>query len=516
MKYLLGIAIAATVLTSCSKLEEKLGSQVSGVGSGSTVSAADILSGTYNALRGPYQDQSEVWAASQHTTDETIGPTRAGDWDDNGIWRVLHSHQWDANHAFLANSYRDLGRIMFSATDLLRFNPSAQQAAEGRYLRAMAMFSMLDGWDQVPYRENTADADEVPKVRKGVAALDYIVSELTAIIPTLPDGPARQANKDAARALLMKCFINKGVYANRATPTFAAADMNQVIALADQIMNSTRGYGMAVNFFDNFAPGNDNAGLAKEVIWSGENIGGSSSGNVRSRWFCGLHYNQNPSGWNGFTTLGDFYDKFEAADKRRGGNTYPGMNQGINPGFLIGQQFNGAGVALKDRTGAPLAFTKTVKAVEVGANLEVTGVRVVKYPIDYTSGDNSNNDYVYFRISDVLLMKAEAILRGGTATPNPAAFGGAAVNTPLTMVNLIRTNPSRGASALTSLSLDNLLDERGRELYWEGWRRNDLIRFGKFLGAWQEKPVSGPERLIFPIPSRSLAANPNLVQNPGY
>ena len=515
MKQLVKILVAAAVLTGCSKLDEKLGSQLStGASGGGGVSPANILAGTYDAMRGPYQDQSEVWAAQEHTTDECIGPTRAGDWDDNGVWRVLHSHQWDANHAFLANSYRDLGRVIFSATDLLRFSPSTQQAAEGRFLRAMAMFTMLDGWDQVPYRANTADATEVPTVRKGTAALDYIISELTAIINDLPAGPARQANKDAAKVLLMKCYLNKGVYANRAAPTFAAADMNQVITLADQVMNSTRGYALASNFFDNFAPGNDNSALAKEVIWSGENIGGVSSGNVRSRWFCGLHYNQNPSGWNGFTTLSDFYDKFEAGDKRKGGNAYPGQTQGILPGFLIGQQFNGAGQPLQDRTGAPLAFTRAVKSIEVGSNLEVTGIRVIKYPIDYASGDNSNNDYVYFRISDVVLMKAEAELRGGTATASPAAFGGS--STPLAQVNFLRTDASRGASALASLTLDNLIDERGRELYWEGWRRNDLIRFGKYLAAWQEKPASTSERLLFPIPARSLAANPNLVQNPGY
>lgn len=510
MKQLLKIFIAATLFSGCTKLEEKLGSQQpTGGGAGGGISVPGLLSSAYNAMRNPYQDQSRIWAAQQHTTDETIGPTRAGDWDDNGVWRVLHSHQWDPTHGFLADTYRELGIVMFTTTDLLRFNPTPQQEAEARFLRAMTSFSMLDGWDQVPYRENTADPYEVPKVRKGVEAVDYIIAELTDILPDLPDGPAKIANKDGARALLMKCYLNKGVFANRATPAFAAADMNQVISLADQIINSSRGYALAANFFDNFAPNNE--GLATENIWTAENIGGSSSGNVRSRWFCGLHYNQNPSGWNGFTTLSDFYDKFEATDKRRGGNPYPGMTEGILPGFLIGQQKNGAGDDLKDRTGAPLAFTREVKSIETGANLEVTGIRVIKYPIDYTSGDNSNNDYVYFRLADVLLMKAEAILRGGTGT-TAGPYGSTAV----AIVNYIRTHASRGASALGTVTLDNLLDERGRELYWEGWRRNDLIRFGKFLDAWQEKSASGPERLLFAIPARELSANPNLTQNPGY
>jgi hypothetical protein len=278
--------------------------------------------------------------------------------------------------------------------------------------------------------------------------------------------------------------------------------MNQVITLANTVMAG--GYTLNTNYFDNFAPTNNV--ISTENIWTAENVGGSSSGNVRSRWFCTLHYNQNPSGWNGFTTLSDFYDKFAATDARRGG-TYAGQTNvsGLRVGFLVGQQFNQNGVALSDRTGAPLAFTPQVKLVETGSNLEVTGIRVIKYPVDYTGGDNSNNDYVYFRLADVMLMKAEAILRGGT-DPNG--------QTAVALVNLVRARA--GLAPLASVTLDQLLDERGREMYWESWRRQDLIRFGKFLNAWQEKAQSGPERLLFPIPARSLAANPNLEQNPGY
>ncbi len=509
-KNFLKIIALSLLLSSCSKLDEELGSQQFTGPGGGTVSTSSLLSSAYDGMRLPFQDQSRVWAAQQHTTDETVGPTRAGDWDDNGVWRVLHTHQWDATHGFLSDTYRDLGKVIFTCTDLLRFSPTAQETAEAKFLRAMANFMMLDGWDQVPYRENTDDPNEIPKVRKGAEAIDYIIAQLNEALPDLLDGPVNRANKDAAKALLMKCYLNKAVYSNRETPVFNAADMNQVIDLADQLINSPRNYAFANNYFDNFAPSND--GTGPENIWTAENVGGTSSGNVRSRWFCGLHYNQNPSGWNGFTTLSDFYNKFEASDKRKGGNPYPGMNQGISPGFLIGQQFNGAGDALTDRTGAPLIFTPEVSLVEVGSNLEVTGIRVMKYPIDYTSGDNSNNDYVYFRLADILLMKAEAILRGGNGT-SAGPYGATALD----IVNSIRTDAGRDASALTAVSLDDLIDERGRELYWEGWRRNDLVRFGKYLQAWQLKPAEADgHTLIFPIPARELAANPNLVQNPGY
>ncbi len=116
-----------------------------------------------------------------------------------------------------------------------------------------------------------------------------------------------------------------------------------------------------------------------------------------------------------------------------------------------------------------------------------------------------NHDWVVFRYADVLLMKAEAILRGGTGTPEEA----------LALVNSIRVN--RGVAPFATLTLDNLIDERGRELYWEGWRRQDLIRFGKFLEPGQVKTTpSEPRHLLYPIPSQQIAVNPNLEQNPGY
>ena len=109
-------------------------------------------------------------------------------------------------------------------------------------------------------------------------------------------------------------------------------------------------------------------------------------------------------------------------------------------------------------------------------------------------------------------MKAEAILRGGTGTA-AGPYG----STPLALVNYIRTLPSRGATLLATVTLDNLLDERGRELYMESWRRQDLVRFGKYLTPFQEKNYTSDNKyVLFPIPNRFLAVNPNLTQNPGY
>lgn len=492
---------------SCTKLEESFNSEIS-QNDLSSVTAAGLLTSTYNSFA-TYQD-GNFWHLQEHTSDEAIAPTRGPDWDDNGQWRALHAHTWNADHGQISGAFSDLLSAQFNASNVLQFNPTTQQAAEARFLRALTVFSVLDGWNQVPYREDLSDYRLDPVTLKGTEATDFIISELNSIMNDLPDNvPAYTASKNAAKVLLMKTYLNKGVFKDdRTNPTFDPADMNQVIALADEIIGTGK-YALSGSgkYFDNFAPTNND--ISKENIFTFFNENGLRGADIRNAWYQIAHYNMNPGGWNGFATLSDFYDKFEASDERRGINyDYPGNlpNPGNrqNVGLLFGQQYNlTTDEPLKDRQGVNLAFTKEVSLRETGSNLEMTGIRAIKYPYDYaTSGDQKNNDWAYYRYADVLLMKAEALLR-----TDRAADG-------LAIVNSLRA--TRGASALGSLTEANLLDERGRELYWEGWRRQDLIRFGKYTDAWQEKAADDPKNLLFPIPANQLAVNPNLTQNPGY
>jgi hypothetical protein len=163
---------------------------------------------------------------------------------------------------------------------------------------------------------------------------------------------------------------------------------------------------------------------------------------------------------------------------------------------------DGAAVALKDRVGNPLVFTKELPGL-IGNN-ELTGIRVLKYsPANgaFTSG------VVIARFADAHLMRAEAMLRQGNT--------GAA----LAEVNELRALRAN-TPPLTAINEQVMLDERGRELYTEGWRRNDMIRFGAFRGSWEFKDASegsaDGHTDLFPIPSSALLSNPNLVQNPGY
>lgn len=519
-KSILLIFLSTMLLVSCSKLNETLEGNLTPEQVSKDSSAATLLRGVYASMEWTFSGYLEILPLADFTTDEGIAPTRGSDWDDNGAWRVLHQHKWDANNVHIHDCFTSLSGVVYTATDMLQYNPTMQEQAEARFLRAWAMYWILDMYDQVTYRDPGESVIQPARVRKGIEALDYIISEVNDIESNLPDGPASKANKDAGKALLMKCYLNKAVYKNRSAPVFDfdKADMNKVISLADEIINSSNNYAFSANYFDNFAPDNGIRGI-KENIFTQLSSSNSSYG-VYFAWLSVLHYTQ--GGFNGFATLPRFYNKFEATDKRREAvydysNGPPNPGRKVNVGFLIGPQYDlFSGDPLIDEVNRPVILTPEVKNIEPGPNVKMTGIRPVKYAPDYSNFSylsHPANDFVYLRFPDVLLMKAEAILRGGAPT-GAGPYG----ITALSIVNAIRTDPSRGVAALSSINLDTLLDERGRELWWEGWRRQDMIRFGTFLKPFQEKEdPSDPKYLLFPIPNEQLAVNPNfLVQNPGY
>jgi hypothetical protein len=527
---------------SCTKLDQKLGGDV--VFTPSSGVATSLLNGTYNDLTGLLHGQDQIFSLMENTTDESLVPTRGGDWDDGGVWRVLHNHTWTAIHGQPISVFNGLGKLESDALATLASSPTAVEADEAYFLRTVAQFYYLDLFGQVPYRTIAEyNSIKAAPVMDPASAIDTMTTTLNGIISRniLPatNAPYR-ANIDAAKFLLMKVLLNKGAYLNRQAPTFDDADMQQVVTLGTQIASSGK-YSLTANYFDNFGP--NNATTGKEAIWSWPNNGSSNNaginaGGINARWMMTLHYNSwdknntyGGAGWNGFSTVADFYNTFEGhgdltpntvidttKDSRIGGRSYPGVTSesGLRPGLLAGLQKNEAGVGEVDRHGNALTFTPEVSLVETNpVTLEISGIRVVKYPPDYTaySGGNQRNQLQIFRFADVVLMVAEAKLRQGT--PDNAGA--------LALVNTLRT--TRGASTWASITLVNpdnvddpntLLAERGRELYWESWRRQDLIRFGVFLKPWALKPSDDPKYLLFAIPSDQLVANPNLKQNAGY
>lgn len=454
--------------------------------------ASALLASAYTDL-GAFTDQNNIYALYDHTTDEMLPPTRGVDWGDNGVWRTLHQHTWDPTHSAVLGAWNQLNQRAFKCNQILASNPTPQQAAEAKFLRAFFRFHVMDLFGQVPNREVDEGVNVNPRVLGRAEAFDLIVKDLEEALPNLPaTGPVAtnsKATQAAANTLLARLYLNKAVY-TAARPEgpyqFDAADMNKVVQYCDAV--TAAGYSLESEYFTNFS-----TAAAKEVIFT------SPEGTPQNRWFMTLHYNQNPSGWNGFTTLADFYNKFEDGDQRKGNYPTPDGTKfsGIGRGFLIGQQYNDdASVLIDTRTQKPLSFTPDVPLSGAATD---KGIRVIKYH------PANAGQYIFFRYADVLLMKAEAVHRGGT---DP---GG---KTAIQIVNELRQ--ARSASQLTSLADADLLDERGRELYWEGIRRIDQVRFGTFDDAWESKTVTDATKVLFPIPQQAMDSNPNLKQNDGY
>ena len=491
---------------SCTKLdEEALGSVF--VNTSTSASSADLAS-VYNVLNG-FTDQANLYALQEHPTDEMMGPTRGTNWGDFGTWRKLHQHTWDPFHNQINGTWDQLNTGVFRATQVISKATDNQIKAEASFLRAFFMFQMVDLFGVQPFREPTDSPESNPKVLTRVEATNFIIKDLEFAETTLAIGNPGKANKSAAQTLLAKVYLNKAVYTGTTLGgpyTFAKADMDKAIEYTNKVI-STAGKSLTATYFNNFTP--ENSTQSNELIFVIPNEEGKAIGNVQNRFRMTLHYNSTPGGWNGFTTLADFYKSFESTDQRVGGN-FPGLTDKINlkSGFLIGQQFSPKGELLKDEGGKLLIFTENANLLFAA---ERDGIRVIKYipkPNATNTGiiEQAANDYIFLRFADVVLMKAEAIMRGGS---DPMG------QTPLAIVNNLRT--TRSASLLTAIDAKVMLAERGRELYWEGWRRNDMIRFGVFNDPVdQRKSKSDGSKSIFPIPQRAVDTNPNLKQNPGY
>jgi starch-binding outer membrane protein, SusD/RagB family len=436
-----------------------------------------------------YTDQANVYALGQHTSAEMIPPTRGVDWGDNGVWRVLDQHTWDGTNSWVVGSWNQLNQRVFKVGQILAANPTPAQAAEAKFLRAYSMYHVMDYWGQVPFRNVTDGVDVSPKVFPRTEAFDFVDKDLNeALAGVTKIGPSAEntkVSKAAVNAHLAKLYLNKAVYKS-AKPegpyTFDKADMTKVIAYIDAV--TADGFSLENKYFDNFTK----AALSEIILTTIE-------GSPQNRWNMTLHYSQDPSGWNGFTTIADFYAKFEDKDQRKGEASKRDNSKfaGIGKGFLRGQQYKGDGSILLDsRTKKPLSFTDDVPLSGAATD---KGIRVIKYhPADA-------NKYILQRYGELVVMKAEAQFRAGDAA-------GA-----LATINALRAK--RGATALSAVTETNLFDEYGRETYWEGGARTYEIRFGKFLtGPGVTK--KDPGTVLFPIPSDAVTTNPNLKQNPGY
>ncbi len=517
-KYYLLTFLSVIALAACTDLEIEETDSIISEGFQGLADPSSTVDELYNRVRGQMENQGNRHSFMEVTADAAIVPTRGTDWGDNGQWSSLHQHLWTPEHVFVIGVWNEWNGNQLIASQILdsRSNPTASNVGDASFLRALSMWTILDFYGQVPFRDVTLPSGELPEVLTGQAALDLILSDVDTAISNLPTTAAAsgeangRGSKAAARFLKAKILLNKHIYTGGSPDS---GDMAEVISLVDAI--AADGYALQEGYFDLFRDSEDN-----ETIWWLP----SGVGNVI---FNGLHYNslaQGGGGWNGFATLSEYYDLFEGdpnsnrmevdftpldgQEERRGG--VPPMGDGVledsqvGNGFLVGQQYAADGTALTDRAGAPLTFKRDFLDGDGNPSIinndETTGIRVIKYNPRYGA---FHNHKIIFRYADAHLMKAEAQMRSG--------------GDPTALVNELRT--IRDATLLGSVSEQDLLDERGRELFAEAWRRNDLIRFGQYTRDWLFKApasVNNDTYKLFPIPSSQLLANPALIQNSGY
>jgi len=470
---------------------------------------AELLStvgATYAELRGFFDPPLVLLEA---TTDELVVPTRGPDWYDNAAWQLMAKHEWTPVSPGQINgswewAYRVIANANINLTSLgaseLEIEGKESIIAEVRMLRAFAYFWLLDMYGNVPIVTETTPPGNPPQSQRA-EVFQFVEQEILAALPNLQAGNGLNLygrfTKGAAHTLLAKLYLNAEVYTG--TPRW-----QDVVAYTDSVINSPVGYtlygvGSPGNFLDLFAVDNgNNPSTWVENIFTipyDRTLAGGMNPQMRTLHYAqGAVYGLNTNPWNGFATRAEFYNLFTDEDQRK--------NM-----WLVGPQLNNQGEVITftdavDNRNKQLIFTPQITSLERAFANE--GVRSVKYEVQRNNNrTDQDNDFVVFRFADVLLMKAEALLRLGNS------------GEALTLVNQVRARA--GASPLNSLTLDSLLEERGREFAWEGWRRNDLIRFGKYTqDTWEFKTNTQSFRALFPIPAQQLANNPNLTQNPGY
>ena len=471
------------------------------------------VASVYAGLRGTlwgYYNLSEI------TTDELIVPTRGNDWYDNGRWLEIHKQTWTPNSGSALDDMNGTWNTLFSGVAkanlmiaVMNKSSAANKdltLAELRTLRAWYYYMLMDFFGGVPLVVTDSLGTNASVARDSV--FRFVERELNAVRTTLPvSWPAAyrgRVTRGAADAMLASLYLNAQVYSGTVTAsglTRGPARWADAIAAADRVINSGQ-YSLATDWKKNFST--DNHDSPEHIFWVAESSTPNLGMSIAMR---GLHYNMlAPEPWNGFATLAETYRAFDPADKRR-------------DIFLVGPQKSyNTGAFVNDRAGKPLVFTDTIGDATKAAENE--GARLVKFPplAGAPNGDSHPNNFPYFRLAEMYLIKAEALNELGQT-----GLG-------IAQANIVRERQFATAKPI-NLGLDQsaartaILNERLFELAGEAKRRQDLIRNGTYTAERRMcsaaipgciKAATGAYRILFPIPETQIQSNPRLKQNPGY
>ena len=546
---ILSVLMAVLALTSC--LNEHPKDQLNEdaiYGSASDIYINAVAS-LYNYIGGANESEGiqgtcrGIYDYNTLTTDEAMIPIRGGDWYDGGLWNAMYQHRWTADDQSLYDTWKYIYKVIVlanksldiisSKSGLLSAAQQEEYRAEVRAIRAMFYYYAMDMFGRVPLVLST-DEQRYSSLFQGQtdrsSIFQFVFQELQQVLPSLPDQHSNKEGNYYGRItqpvvnfLLAKLALNAEIYMyDDWTQGYASrpkgSDIHFSVPAADASSHdgakelnawetciyycdklAEEGYVLESDDAFNFSTHNE---TSKENIFTipmDKNI----YTNQFHYLFRSYHYTHGGAlGWgseNGTcATISTMKaNRYGEADE----DTRCRMN------FVAGVVEVDGEKLLMDN-GKPLEY----QPFEVAQNLtnskyiKTAGARMAKYEVDRTSymdGKLQSNDIVLFRYADVLLMKAEAKVRNG-------GEGNVELNRIRSRVGM----PNRQAT------LDNILEERLLELVWEGWRRQDLIRFGKFTAAYDLRiPLAGESSgytTVFPIPKKCMELNKKLVQNKGY
>lgn len=463
------------------------------------------------------------------TTDEAIIPIRGGNWYDGGLWENMYNHTWTATDTDLYNVWKYLYKVIVLSTKsletiekhkaLLTEQQRVDYAAEVRAVRAMYYYYAMDMFGRIPILQSSAQKTADIRQSNRSDVFWYVVKELQDVAPLLANEHSNlqgnyygRVTRPVAWFLLAKLSLNAEVYTDDDWTDSSRPDGKTImfdiegnkknawqtcVHYCDLI--TAAGYTLEADYTKNFAVHNEGSSENIFTIPLDKNLylnefhylfrsrhyahGGAYSGASENGTCATLH----TMAVNGFGT--------ETPDARLDMNFYTGK-----------VEVDGKYVTLDD--GTPLEYKPLAVEENLTASpyLETAGARMKKYEVDrtaYSDGRMPDNDIVLYRYADVLLMKSEAKVRNGESGDEE--------------MNVVR---SRVGMPSLSATLDNLLNERLLELVWEGWRRQDMIRFGTYGKQYDIHTPSEADKkgytTVFPIPEKAHELNPNLKQNPGY
>ncbi|MES2827292.1 MAG: RagB/SusD family nutrient uptake outer membrane protein [Bacteroidota bacterium] len=538
---------AAALFNSCTKLDENLYDTAQSdnfYNNKNEIISAVLRPYTHaNAWVTP-SGQDNWWRPSELSADQLAWPTKGRHGEDGGKWKRLHYHTWTNDESGLNNAWIlmwwGVGLCNDPITKIEGKDPAAigltqtekdEYVAELKLFRAFHYLKIMDLWGNVPIVTQvpigSVPTDQLPASSTRAEVFAFIEKEILENVekaPVLSKAMLGRMSKAGGYAMLVELYLNAEAWIG--TPKW-----DECIAAADKLINNQAGglngaMVLDANITDAFKPNND---LSKEAIFS---IAYEfQKANFQPSWTGEFYhfqqqfiYGGSRNGNDGVVMVPGNFTTYADADLRK----RQWLLEGPMKRFDNGQPVVSSGGNEYD--GQPLVFVDNIRKNKSGSTVtnmsegeENSGVRFNKYKLgNQVNGVNgeqpdpnyNNTDWHIYRLTWIYFAKAEAIMRknGGNATAEA--------------VQLINDSKKRAfapadqaANAYTpaTLTLTELLAERGREFVFEGFRRDDLIRFGKFTtGTWWDHQVSVDYKKLFPIPQQQRALNPKLTQNTGY